>query len=371
MMRSQAASPIWEPDAALCRSSTVIGSPGVCPSNGRKPSGVRRAPPTAIALCLIGSRDARHDTVCDSVHKRFTGTRYGLYPALAEHAKEPMTTTHRPTGIEMPAAGTAPLDYDSAAAFYDATRHASPSLARAMLDLLGPPAGRTLLEVGCGTGNYARAFSDAGFNVVGVDISSGMLERAARRIPGYVAVADADRLPFADDSVDCIVTVNVFHHFRDQLSTFREFHRVARGSVLHHLTAGEQYRAHWAQHYFPLLNYEQPGEHADRRQLEALMADAGFIDVDAVRFDYTDTHDASFMPLRHDSPWRLCEKSLRRGVSTFRRLSPQEDADGEAALRADLRSGRFEQVCVDYERAWQAAGDSTLLVGRVPPKRSP
>lgn len=281
-----------------------------------------------------------------------------------------MTTTERTTGIEMPASNIAPLDYDSAAAFYDATRHASPSLARAMLDILGPPAGRTLLEVGCGTGNYARTFSDAGFHVIGVDISSGMLERAARRIPGYVAVADADRLPFADNSVDCIVTVNVFHHFRDQLGAFREFHRVARGSVLHHLTAGEQYRAHWAQHYFPLLNYEQPGEHADRWQLEALMVDAGFVDVDAVRFDYTDTHDASFMPLRHDSPWRLCEKSLRRGVSTFRRLSPQEDADGEAALTADLRSGRFQQVCVDYERAWQAAGDSTLLVGRVPPKRS-
>lgn len=277
-----------------------------------------------------------------------------------------MTTTQRVTGRTVPGGGTAPLDYDRAAAFYDTTRHASPSLTGAMLDLLGAPAGRSLLEVGCGTGNYARAFADVGFRVVGVDITRGMLERAARRIPGCVAVAAADRLPFPDHSVDCIVTVNVFHHFQDPLSVLREFYRVARGPVLHHLTAGEQYRAHWALQYFPLLDYEQPGEHAERWELEALMREAGLVDVEAVRFDYTDDHDASFMPLRHVSPWRLCDESLRRGVSTFRRLTPAEDAAGEAALRADLRSGRFRRACGDYERAWRIVGDSTLLVGRVP-----
>ncbi len=94
------------------------------------------------------------------------------------------------------------------------------------------------------------------------------------------------------------------------------------------------------------------------------MREAGFADAAAVRFDYTDTVDASFMPLRHASPQRLLDRAFRRGVSTFRRLTPQEDADGEAALAADLASGRFEHVRRPYERAWRAVGDSTLLVGR-------
>ena len=257
-----------------------------------------------------------------------------------------------------------PLDYDRAAAFYDATRGASPSLVDAMLQALGPARDRTLLEVGCGTGNYARAFADAGFHVLGLDGSREMLRRATLKIPEGVARATADQLPLPDHSVDCLVTVNVFHHLRDPRTAFREFHRVVRDRVVHHLTAGEQYRTHWALHYFPLLRHEQPGEHATRADLVALMREAGFVNAAAVRFDYADTVDASFMPLRHASPQRLLDTVFRQGVSTFRRLTPQEDAAGAAALAADLAAGRFEQVRQQYERAWRAVGDSTLLVGR-------
>ena len=266
--------------------------------------------------------------------------------------------------IASPVRSDPPLDYDRAAAHYDATRRASPSLVAAMLRELGPARGRTLLEVGCGTGNYARAFAKAGFHVLGVDVSREMLRRATHKIPGQVVVAAADRLPLPDQSVDCLVTVNVFHHLKDQCASFREFHRVVRDRVVHHLTAGEQYHTHWALHYFPLLRHEQPGEHAGRSDLVALMRGAGFIDAEAVRFDYADTVDASFMPLRHASPQRLLDRAFRRGVSTFRRLTPQEDADGAAALAADLVAGRFADVRQQYERAWRAVGDSTLLVGR-------
>ena len=266
--------------------------------------------------------------------------------------------------MDPPVRSDPPLDYDRAAAHYDATRHASPSLADAMLQELGPPRGRTLLEVGCGTGNYTRAFAEAGFHVLGVDRSGEMLRRATEKIPGRVALVTAGRLPLPDGSVDCLVTVNVFHHLRDPGSTFREFHRVVRDRVVHHLTAGEQYRTHWALDYFPLLRHEQPGEHPARLGLLALMGEAGFVEPAAVRFDYTDTVDASFMPLRHASPQRLLDKTFRQGISTFRRLTPQEDAAGAVALAADLASGRFEQVRQQYERAWRAVGDSTLLVGR-------
>ena len=269
-------------------------------------------------------------------------------------------------GQEAPLGGDRPLDYDRAAAHYDATRGASPSLVGAMLEALGPPGGRTLLEVGCGTGNYARAFGEAGFRVIGVDVSGAMLSRAKRKIGGRLARAAADDLPFASQSVDCVVTVNVFHHLPDALHACREFRRVAREGVLHHLTAGEQYRAHWAQHYFPLLAHEEPGEHPGRGELIALMQAAGFSEVEAIRFDYADTVDASFMPLLRASPARLCERAFRHGVSTFRRLTAAEDAAGAAALSADLRTGRFEEVRQQYERVLRIQGDSTILVGTCP-----
>lgn len=261
---------------------------------------------------------------------------------------------------------TVALDYDRAAEFYDESRTASPSLIHAMLDALGPANGRSLVEVGCGTGNYTAAFAEAGFRVVGFDLSSGMLRRAAGKLPGRFAAARAQNLPLADRTVDVVVTVNVFHHLPDPLAAFREFRRVARDCTLHHLTTKEPYLAHWAHHYFPLLQDERPGEHPETRELIRLAQRAGFADVQAVRFDYSDIADVSLMPLRHAPPWLLLDPRVRAGISCLRRLKPEEQMLGSLKLRYDLTSGRFAEVWARYQEAWKVVGDSTLLFGRVP-----
>lgn len=261
---------------------------------------------------------------------------------------------------------TVALDYDRAAEFYDESRTASPSLIHAMLDVLGPANGRSLVEVGCGTGNYAAAFAKAGFRVFGFDLSDGMLRRAVGKLGGRFGQALARRLPLADGSVDIVVTVNVFHHLPFPLAAFREFRRVARDCTLHHLTTKEPYLAHWAHQYFPLLRYEQPGEHPETQYLIRLVQHAGFTDVRAIRFDYRDTADASLMALRHAPPWRLLDSQVRNGISCFRRLTEEEQLLGSLRLRHDLASGRFADVWERYREAWQSVGDSTLLLGRVP-----
>ena len=257
-------------------------------------------------------------------------------------------------------------DYDRAADFYNETRRASPSLVQAMLNALGPPNGRSLLEVGCGTGNYAAAFAEAGFRVIAFDLSAGMLREAETKLPGRLALARARNLPLADGAVDIVVTVNVFHHLPDPVAAFREFRRVARDRTLHHLTTKEPYLAHWVHHYFPLSHYEQPGEHPETDDLIRLAEQAGFTGMQAIRFDYRDTADASLMALRHAPAWRLLDSQVRSGISCFRRLTEEEQLLGSARLRYDLASGRFADVWARYKEAWQSAGDSTLLLGRVP-----
>jgi SAM-dependent methyltransferase len=74
--------------------------------------------------------------------------------------------------------------------------------------LLGPVAGRDVLEVGCGAGQCSRWLTMQGARAVGLDLSAGMLAwgRALARRPGspqpVLLQADARRLPFADDSFD-------------------------------------------------------------------------------------------------------------------------------------------------------------------------
>src|SRR5687768_15027374 len=77
---------------------------------------------------------------------------------------------------------------------------------QALVELLGRGQG-TCLEVGCGTGVYADRVRQLGWQPLGVDISSGMLARARRRLP--VARADAARLPVADASIAAAASVMV------------------------------------------------------------------------------------------------------------------------------------------------------------------
>jgi SAM-dependent methyltransferase len=77
---------------------------------------------------------------------------------------------------------------------------------RTLRDLLGPGNG-ACLEVGCGTGVYARAVRELGRTPVGLDLSAGMLRHAGNRLP--VIRADATGLPVRDNAVPSVIAVMV------------------------------------------------------------------------------------------------------------------------------------------------------------------
>lgn len=93
---------------------------------------------------------------------------------------------------------------------------------------LVPAAGRNTLEVGCGEGRVARALVSRGHCVTGIDASPSLI-RAARDVDqqSTYLVADATRLPFADQSFDLVVAYN-------SLMDIREMHRAVQeaGRVL-------------------------------------------------------------------------------------------------------------------------------------------
>src|SRR5947208_1932352 len=77
--------------------------------------------------------------------------------------------------------------------------------------LLGDVAGRRVLEIGCGSAPCSRWLRREGADVVALDLSAGMLARAAElnRSTGIhvpLLQADAGALPLLDDSVDVACT---------------------------------------------------------------------------------------------------------------------------------------------------------------------
>jgi ubiquinone/menaquinone biosynthesis C-methylase UbiE/uncharacterized protein YbaR (Trm112 family) len=96
--------------------------------------------------------------------------------------------------------------------------------------------GATALVVCGGSGMDAGFLSEAGARVISSDISLGAAKRAVERrsLHGLffdVVVADVERLPFPDQSMDVVYVHDGLHHLERPLQGLREMARVARVAV--------------------------------------------------------------------------------------------------------------------------------------------
>lgn len=95
--------------------------------------------------------------------------------------------------------------------------------------------GARVLEVGTGIGSDFMKFVRAGANATGVDLTPAAIallrERLAlEKLDARTLVADAERLPLLDQSVDLVYSWGVLHHTPDTRAAIREVHRVLRRS---------------------------------------------------------------------------------------------------------------------------------------------
>ena len=109
-------------------------------------------------------------------------------------------------------------------------------LRAATTDLLDVRLGHRLVDIGCGTGEVARALAarvGPTGSVLGLDASETMLAEARRRtgttaLPVEFRRGDITRLDLPDASVDRIVCERVFQHLTDPQAAMAELVRVTR-----------------------------------------------------------------------------------------------------------------------------------------------
>lgn len=88
--------------------------------------------------------------------------------------------------------------------------------------------GRSLLDVGCGTGWFSAGATRRGARVTSLDIGSRLLARTRERCGSRPVAADACDLPFGDGAFDLVISSECVEHTLDPIAAVREIHRVTR-----------------------------------------------------------------------------------------------------------------------------------------------
>ena len=108
---------------------------------------------------------------------------------------------------------------------------------RVIASFLGPLAGRTVLDVGTGTGRAAIGLARRGARVTGLDASAEMLRVARARaaeagVDAAFEVGDAHQLAYGDRAFHCAVSLRVLMHTPDWRRCLAELCRVAGDRVV-------------------------------------------------------------------------------------------------------------------------------------------
>lgn len=110
---------------------------------------------------------------------------------------------------------------------------------QAVLEAVGPAEEKNVLEIACGTGRFTVMLANRGADIVGLDISSAMLEQGRKKaraagVDDHIEFlrGDAARLPFPDDAFDVVLAMRFFHLADTPAKFLAEMARVSRDQVV-------------------------------------------------------------------------------------------------------------------------------------------
>jgi len=144
------------------------------------------------------------------------------------------------------------ISFDRVAEIFDRTRSPPPRVMNKIIDALQEDLEgfKRILDLGIGTGRFAKPLQDVGFEVVGIDISGKMLEKANEKGTANLIMGDITTLPFKPSTFDASISIHTLHLVKNWESALQEMARVTRENLVtilheapdHEVTPGGVYR---------------------------------------------------------------------------------------------------------------------------------
>ena len=234
--------------------------------------------------------------------------------------------------------------YDTIGVGYAKSRPADQRIVQGLAAALDLPVGAVILDVGAGTGKYARALADRGFHLLAVEPSDVMRRQGLPHPRVSLIPASAEVLPLAAGAAAGAIIVLALHHFRDRATALREVLRViGRGPLVIFTFEPRDLSAFWLCEYFPRLGGTEGNSFLELADVAGEVRRLTGRTVHSIPFplprDLTDQFGAAGWA----RPESYLQAEVRNGISSFALMDPSEVASGVARLREDLASGRWDQ----------------------------
>ena len=245
-----------------------------------------------------------------------------------------------------------------------------------VLDIFGREgdlANKTILDAGCGTGQFAELLAGHVKQVEGIDTSSEMLVAARNRLGrlknARLAEASIEQLPFEDDTFDGVVLNQVLHHLDDadpwpkHQQVFGELRRVCKpgASVVINTCSHEQVRlGYW---YVRLLPERIPeamcAKYCPLDTVLSRLKEAGFETAEA-----TPVIDELLMGIRYFEKRGPMNAQWRHGDSTFSLLTPEELQQYVELIARKNEENPVEGWIAELDHSRASVGQFTLVEAR-------
>ncbi len=238
------------------------------------------------------------------------------------------------------------IDYDKVSKVYDKVREGNPEMVHQILDGVSLSDSSLVLDVGCGTGNNTLLLASiVQANVIGLDVSQGMLQKAYEKQSQILFVqAPADCIPFATESVDFVFMTEVLHHLPDIPTTIHEICRILKrsGSFCIVTQSHKQIDRRMTSRFFPASAAVDKERYPDIDVIEGLLFKAGFSGVNLKEYTY--------------SPVRLgveyLETVTNRGFSMLHKISNDDYEKGLEDLKVAFQQNEVLMYSADYSFVW-------------------
>jgi ubiquinone/menaquinone biosynthesis C-methylase UbiE len=241
---------------------------------------------------------------------------------------------------------------------------------------------QTVLDAGCGTGNYLQALCPHVGVLVGIDFNDGMLARARVKLGEEVELTCGSivDLPYPDERFDGVICNQVIHHLDEgpsaaddpatwQPSRFpnikrlvQEAHRVLRpgGSLVINATTHNQFRdGYWWAELIPAAVARVRCRLPEFDQLKRILAEAGF-EIESVSADLGGILQG---PSYLDPRGPLSE-AWRSGDSTWSLASNAELARARQRVEQMILEGTMQAFLDSREEKRLEVAQSTFVCCR-------